>query len=92
MWAKQQLFDPNNKSLEKKILETNNPKDRIKKTELGQEFKLWFQREQGTRKIPKGQELYDYMDKKFGQCHKTTGWSSVKIMYPKEDADEMSEL
>ena len=74
------------------IEKTNNPKDRIKKTELGQEFKLWFQREQGTRKIPKGQELYDYMDKKFGQCHKTTGWSSVKIMYPKEDADEMSEL
>ena len=27
MWAKQQLFDPNNKLLEKKILETNNPKD-----------------------------------------------------------------
>ena len=27
MWAKQQLFDPSNKSLEKKILETNNPKD-----------------------------------------------------------------
>jgi len=74
------------------IEKTNNTKDRIKKTELGQEFKLWFQREQGTRKIPKGQELYDYMDKKFGQCHKTTGWSSVKIIYPKEDADEMSEL
>jgi phage/plasmid-associated DNA primase len=74
------------------IEKTNNPKDRIKKTELGQEFKLWFQREQGTRKIPKGQELYDYMDKKFGQCHKTSGWSCVKIIYPKEDTDEMFEL
>ena len=26
MWKKQQLFDPLNKSLEKKIIETNNPK------------------------------------------------------------------
>ena len=26
---------------------------------------MWFQQEQGARKIPKGQELYDYMDKKF---------------------------
>lgn len=26
MWKKQQLFDPNNKQLEKKILESNNPK------------------------------------------------------------------
>jgi len=26
MWKKQQLFDPENSSLEKKILETNNPK------------------------------------------------------------------
>jgi hypothetical protein len=42
--------------------------------------------------MPKRQELYDYMDKKFGQCNKLTGWQSVKIIYPKEDMDEMSEL
>jgi P4 family phage/plasmid primase-like protien len=74
------------------IEKTNNPKDRIKKKELGEEFKLWFQREQGSRKMPKGQELYDYMDKKFGQCNKLAGWQCVKIIYPKEDMDEMSEL
>jgi P4 family phage/plasmid primase-like protien len=74
------------------IEKTSNPKDRIKKSELTNEFKVWFQREQGTRKIPKAQELYDYMDKKYGQCHKTYGWQCVKIIYDKEDNDEMTDL
>ena len=33
-----------------------NPEDKIKKTELTQQFKLWFQQEQGTsKKIPKNE-------------------------------------
>ena len=66
------------------IEKTPNMKDRIKKTELSSHFKIWFQQEQGNRKMPKGQELYDYMDKKFGP-HKSTGWHGVKIIYPEVD-------
>ena len=56
--------------------------DRIKKTMLMDEFKEWFEQEQGrNRKMPKGQELYDYMDKKFGS-HTQTGWKGVKLIYP----------
>ena len=75
------------------IIKTDNKKDKIKKTELGQQFKLWFQQEQGSRKVPKGQELYDYMDKKFGPS-KSTGWHCVKIIYPEnsDDLDETDEL
>jgi hypothetical protein len=40
--------------------------------------------------MPKGSELYEYMDKKFGKC-KTTGWSGVKILYPTVE-DELNEL
>jgi len=63
---------------------------RIKKSELCEQFKLWFQEQQGTRKAPKGVELCEYMDKKYGKC-KTTGWQNVEIIYP-ENEDEINEM
>ena len=68
------------------IVKTGDVKDKIKKTELGREFETWFRQEQGNRKMPKGQELNDYMDKKFG-VHKKTGWHGVKIVYPENDGN-----
>ena len=69
------------------IEQTGNPKDRVKKTEIIQHFKMWFQQEQGSnRKMPKGQELCDYIDKKFG-LHKSTGWHGCKIVYPEVEED-----
>lgn len=73
------------------VEKTSEPKDKIKKTELYNQFKFWYQQEQGAnKKIPKGQELYDYMDKKFGLC-KSNGWSGVKIIYPEKE-DELAEF
>jgi len=69
------------------VEKTGNTKDRIKKTEIASHFKIWFQQEQGNRKMPKGQELYDYLDKKFG-IHKSTGWQGIKIIYQEEDTLE----
>jgi P4 family phage/plasmid primase-like protien len=63
------------------IEKTGDPKHRIRKNELINAFKFWFQQEQGNRKMPKGQELYDFMDKKFG-LHNSSGWSGIKIKYP----------
>ena len=72
------------------VEKTGNPKDKIKKTEIKNQFDLWFKQEQGAnKKIPKGQELYEYMDKKFG-LNKTTGWHGIKIIYPTND--EMDEM
>jgi P4 family phage/plasmid primase-like protien len=64
--------------------------DKIKKTELSQQFKMWFLQEQGGRKMPKGQELYQYMDKKFG-ANANSCWSGVKIKYPDQE-DEMESI
>jgi phage/plasmid-associated DNA primase len=71
-----------------KIIKTGNNKDRIKKTELVLEFKKWFEESQGSRKTPKGEELYDYMNKKFGTV-KTTGWHGVKVVYPEDEEDDV---
>jgi len=63
---------------------------KIAKQELTQQFKTWFQDTQGNKKAPKGVELYEYMDKKFGKCRKD-GWVNVKINYETEK-DEIEEI
>jgi P4 family phage/plasmid primase-like protien len=73
------------------IMKTGDHKDRIKKQELANHFKYWFTQEQGNKKIPKGEELYTYMDKKFG-FHKPTGWHGVKILYPDDSINEIDDL
>ena len=73
------------------IEKTDDNKDRIKKKEISEHFKSWFQQEQGNRKMPKGQELYDYMDKKLCK-HKTTGWHGYKIIYSNDDIDYLDEI
>jgi phage/plasmid-associated DNA primase len=71
------------------IEKTDDLKDRLKKHEITEKFKIWFQREQGgTRKMPKAQELYDYMDTNHGKCNKTYGWRYVKFTEEKDDDDE----
>jgi P4 family phage/plasmid primase-like protien len=61
----------------------------IKKTELYETFKQWYVRGHG-RDVPKGAELYEYMDKKFGKY--TNGvWRNVAIIYD-EDQDQAQEV
>jgi hypothetical protein len=62
----------------------SKPGSIIKKQALFEEFKRWFAETHGSRKIPKGMELYDYMDKKFGKAKKD-GWHNVSIIYPEND-------
>ena len=73
------------------VEKTGDVKNKIRKNELINAFKFWFQQEQGTnRKTPKGQELYDFMDKKFG-LHNSSGWAGVRIKYP-DASNEIDDL
>jgi P4 family phage/plasmid primase-like protien len=65
------------------VIKTGNSNDRIKKTELTNQFKIWYQESQGSKNMPKGAELYEYMEKKFGKV-KCTGWHGIKINYQEE--------
>jgi hypothetical protein len=59
---------------------------------LCEQFKIWFQEQQGNRKAPKGVELCEYMDKKFGKSKKD-GWLNVQIVYPDQDqSNEVDDL
>ncbi len=63
------------------IVKTDIATDRVGKTGLMEHFKLWFQNNQGMRKIPKGAELYEFMEKKFGKAN-SKGWSGIKFVEP----------
>ena len=61
------------------------PNDCIKKTALIETFKNWYTAVHG-RNVPKGQELYDFMDKKYGPYQtdpksKLKGWPNIAIIY-----------
>jgi putative DNA primase/helicase len=75
------------------IIKTGIITDKVRKGELTNDFKQWFQNSQGVRKQPKGIELYEYMDKKFGKCKGTGYWPGIKIKYDtnKDDMDEIYE-
>jgi len=57
---------------------------RIKKTELNETFKQWYSLQYG-KGIPKGKEIYNFMDKKYGAYK--NGWHNVAIIYETEDDD-----
>ena len=67
---------------------TNVKTDVIKKRELKNQFDHWFTQEQGGRRRPSGDELYAFMDKKFGP-HRKSLWTGVKIRYPSTDGAEI---
>ena len=39
------------------------------------------------RKVPKGSELCDYVDTKFGKCGKTRMWIGMRVIYQQETDD-----
>ena len=61
----------------------------IKKTELYEEFKKWYIVQRG-KNIPKGNELYDYMTKKFGKPT-SKGWKNCRIFYEEDEDEHISE-
>ena len=59
----------------------------IQKTEIWNEFKDWYVLNYG-RNIPKGSELYNYMNNKYGEYNrKNGGWRNIKIIYDYDDME-----
>jgi P4 family phage/plasmid primase-like protien len=73
-----------------RIEKTGDKSHKIGKRGLAEEFKIWFQQEQGARKPPKGEELFSYMDKRFNECT-SKGWIGVKFIQPEEENDDLIE-
>jgi hypothetical protein len=77
--------------INERIQKTGIETDKIGKHGLVEDFKLWFQRELGSKKIPKSEELYEYMTKKYGTCSKK-GWIGVKFIQEEEEEDVINNI
>ena len=71
-----------------RIRKTDNKKHIIKKKSLLEEFTIWFKQEQGIRKMPKGEELYEYMDKKYNSSKISKGWAGLEFIRDEEDEED----
>ena len=65
--------------------------EKIKKTVLLEKFKMWYETNYGRGNMPKGKELNDYMDAKYGKCRRSKGnviWNNVKIVDDDDESDD----
>jgi P4 family phage/plasmid primase-like protien len=69
------------------IIKTDEKKDKIGKSGLQSAFKQWFEQSQGSRKVPKGEELYEAVNKKFGNVKSDGKWHGIKFNEPEEEED-----
>ena len=69
------------------IVTSENPNANIKKRGLSEALKAWFQESQGMRKMPKGTELIEYMEKKYGKYSVKTGWVGIDFIHPEMEDD-----
>jgi hypothetical protein len=74
-----------------KIIKANNPNG-LSQLSLHNSFKDWFQMNYGNRKGPKASELYEVINKKFGnRDSKKNKWFNITIKEDDAD-DDISEL
>jgi P4 family phage/plasmid primase-like protien len=69
------------------IEKTGNKDDKIKKKEVCRVFTEWCNSAHHGRKAPKGAELCDYLDLKYGANVKCV-WSGLRIIYDRDVTDE----
>lgn len=65
------------------------PGRNLRKSGVWEDFKLWMQQNQGGCKLPKGTDLYEYMDKKFGKYKSSNGWSNIDFVERKEEEGDV---
>jgi len=74
--------------ISEKIRKTGNQNHSVKKKGLVEEFKNWFLLNQNSRKMPKSDELYEALTKRFKiHPHHSKGWVGLEFIRD-EDEDE----
>jgi hypothetical protein len=60
----------------------------VRKVTVYDEFKKWYQVNYG-KDVPKGKELNEFMDKRFG-IYTKQGWQNIELIADYEDQDELA--
>lgn len=71
--------------------ERGNPY-RVTKQAVFEEFKCWYESRYG-RQIPKGKDLYEYLDKTLGRYRggRNSGWVGYTLTYDDEDVEDVED-
>ena len=62
---------------------------KIKKSELLEAFKVWYGIHCGRGTVPKGREVQEFMEKRYGPYNNKTGWPNIAIIYNENDDSEL---
>jgi P4 family phage/plasmid primase-like protien len=76
---------------DEKLEHTNDNTDRISKTVLWEEFKAWFRLVHENAKRPGRTELFNYLNRKYGDCT-PKGWSGVRFAIGEEGEEDDVEV
>lgn len=57
------------------------------KRDVNEEFKIWYTENEGND-VPKGKELFDFLEKKYGPYNKRRGWRGFRITVESASDDE----
>ena len=78
--------------ISEKIRKTGNQSHSVKKKGLVEEFKNWFLLNQNSRRMPKSDELYEAVTKRFKiHPHHTKGWVGLEFIRDEDDEEDVLE-
>ena len=63
-----------------------DPEAYTQKRDVNEEFRQWYLANEG-KEVPKGKDLYEFLDKRFGKYNRHKGWKGFKIIYESCESD-----
>ena len=76
------------------LIKTDEPKDKITKSQLNEEFKIWACNQHNLKQLPRILELHTYIDNNF-DCRYDANipiWYGIKFIYDNRIDEELEEL
>ena len=69
----------------------SDPNGKVSKSEITNEFSIWYKSIHGNNGAPSSKKVHEYMDKKYGKYDKKRAWIGIRINYDNEAINSGSE-
>ena len=68
-----------------------DPNGKVSKSEITNEFSIWYKSIHGNNGAPSSKKVHTYMDKKYGNYDKKRAWTGIRINYDNEAINASSD-
>jgi len=68
-----------------------DPNGKVSKSEITNEFSIWYKSIHGNTGAPSSKKVHEYMDKKYGKYDKKRAWVGIRINYDNEEINSGSD-